>query len=71
MDSWECKRSLLVKTSKKNYKSKTHEEKLTDQTQTHRPSGVNEERSERSGGRKKRNSPDLIIIKEWTHCKGG
>ena len=39
-------------------------EKLTDQTQTHRPSAVNEERSERSGGSKKRNSQDLIIIKE-------
>ncbi len=37
---------------------------------THEPSGVNEERSERSGGRKKKNSQDLIIIKEWTHCKG-
>ena len=54
-----------------NLKSKNYEEKLTDQTQTHEPSGVNEERSERSGGRKKRNSQDLIIIKEWTHCKGG
>ena len=72
MDSWECKKKFTRKYFKKKLQiKKTHEEKLTDQTQTHRPSGVNEERSERSGSRKKKDSQDLIIIKEWTHCKGG
>ena len=58
MDSWECKKKFTRKYFKKKLQiKKTHEEKLTDQTQTHRPSGVNEERSERSGSRKKKGQP--------------